>query len=148
MKCPKGVACPRGLYDQQVPCGPGYYSTEGMMHCEASPPGKYAPDTVNEPVDCPDGTWADVAQTSCMKCPPGFACPDKTGRHMTLCEPGSFYDGSKGECTPCEAGKMCPIAIPGFRAGGIQCPAGTWAKPHSFDCELCRPGRDCSKTAD
>jgi len=43
---------------------------------------------------------------------------------------------------------MCPIAIPGYTTGGLTCPVGTYAKEGSFDCELCKPGMDCSVTTD
>jgi len=147
MACPAGVACPAKKYDKQVACGPGYYSVEGVSHCLASPAGQYAGNTVEVPKDCATGWYSDIAWTSCLQCPPGFQCKDKTARHIALCTPGSYYDGTKGECKDCPAGKMCPIAIPGYRAEGdaLTCPDGMFAPIGSFDCEICSPGRDCSK---
>lgn len=124
-------------------CGPGYYSTEGMMHCQISPAGQYAPKTTEVPVDCDTGYYADVGMTYCLQCPPGFFCPDKTGRHNTMCKPGSFYNGD-GTCQDCATGEFCPLSIPGYRDSGTTCPDGTYAPLGSFDCELCKPGFDCS----
>ena len=139
------MACPGQAWDLQVPCPPGYYSLDGMAHCQISPAGYYAPKTTEVPLPCESTSgyyFADVGQTYCGQCPPGHQCKDQTGRHNTMCPPGSFYNGD-GTCQTCEDGKSCPISIGGYRTGGTDCVAGTYAAAGSFDCELCKPGFDC-----
>ena len=143
VNCPAGVACPSAKWEKQVACPPGYYSTDGMMHCEISPAGKFAATTTAAPADAATGHFADVGMTYEVKCPPGYECKDKTGRHNRMCAPGSFYTGD-GTCQSCAAAAFCPIAIGGYRSSGIACPAGTFAPAGSFDCELCKPGFGCS----
>ena len=63
-----------------------------------------------------------------------------------ICAPGYYADG-KGACTKCKAGKQCPLAIGGYLNNEIACPAGTYSPAGSFDCELCKPGKDCSVPA-
>lgn len=72
VNCPAGVACPAKRWDKQVPCEPGYYSTDGMMHCEVSPPGFYAPKTTEAPKPVDAGYIADVGMVTQVQCPPGY----------------------------------------------------------------------------
>jgi hypothetical protein len=140
------MACPAKDWARQESCLPGYYSTIGMMHCQISPYGYFAANTESDPVECANGYFADVGHTYCVQCPPGHQCKDKSGRHNVICKPGFFANGD-GLCTICEAGKQCPLAISGYITGGLDCPAGTYAPEGSFDCELCKPGMDCSVDA-
>jgi len=100
--CPKGMACPAAQWDKQVPCPPGYWSIDGMMHCEVSPVGKYAPTTIAAPLSCPTGNgwYSEIGMTFCLQCPPGFQCKDQTGRHQALCKPGTYWTGD-GTCKLC-----------------------------------------------
>ena len=116
-----------------------------MNYCQIADAGTYAETTIVAPTACTTGWTSDVGQTYCTQCPPGFTCPDQSGRHNTLCKPGSTYDGD-GTCGTCAGGNFCPIAIGGYRAtaGEIACVAGTYSPAGSFDCELCKPGYDCA----
>lgn len=71
--------------DAPVPCGRGFYASEGSMSCDECPVGYYCPLlTTPIPQPCPSGFYAnETTSTSCTECDRGmlfvvllfFVCP-------------------------------------------------------------------------
>ena len=135
-----------------TPCEPGFYSLEDELVCTIAAPGTYAPVTTETPLNAADFNTAnnkgykyfsDIGMTYPELCTPGRECKDNTGRHMVTCPPGYFMHPTNYECTICEAGKYCPVAVGEVLIEGKTCADGTYSAEGYTECLPCKPGFSC-----
>mmetsp|Transcript_13452 Transcript_13452/g.20357 ORF Transcript_13452/g.20357 Transcript_13452/m.20357 type:complete len:4776 (+) Transcript_13452:55-14382(+) len=168
--CPKGVTeptpCPVSTFGNWTgsvresdckPCPPGRFcSTLGTIdptnnHCTA---GYFCTLGASTPTPT-DGTTGNI-------CPQGHYCGNGT-MAPTPCPAGTFQAGSgQSFCNVCPIGKFCNIGtiIPSNCTEGSycesgssynlnECPPGTFSNSKSLtnvsECQLCTPGKICSK---
>ncbi|XP_031412728.1 zonadhesin-like isoform X3 [Meleagris gallopavo] len=97
------------------PCPPGHYCLAGSSRAQPCPAGSYSP------------SWSMV---QCLECPEGFYCETASTNY-----------------TDCPAGHYCPRNTK--FATQYPCPPGTYSDALNIwdasKCQLCPPGRVCSK---
>ncbi|OXB81275.1 UNVERIFIED_CONTAM: hypothetical protein H355_014319 [Colinus virginianus] len=97
------------------PCPPGHYCVVGSSRAQPCPAGSYSP------------SWSMV---QCLECPEGFYCESASTNY-----------------TDCPAGHYCPRNTK--FATQYPCPPGTYSEALNIwdasKCQLCPPGRVCSK---
>ncbi|KAM7082943.1 uncharacterized protein J5F26_014046 [Ciconia maguari] len=115
--CSGGTISPKPLRTtaRGGPCPPGHYCVVGSSRAQPCPAGSYSP------------SWS-MAQ--CLECPEGFYCTTASTNY-----------------TDCPAGHYCPRNTE--FATQYPCPPGTYSEVLNIwdasKCQLCPPGRVCSK---
>ncbi|KAM8989363.1 uncharacterized protein PRD47_016786 [Ara ararauna] len=121
--CEAGFYCSGGAVSPKPPrttvrggpCPPGHYCAVGSSRAQPCPAGSYSP------------SWS-MAQ--CLDCPEGFYCTSASTNY-----------------TDCPAGHYCPRNTE--FATQYPCPPGTYSEALNIwdtsKCQLCPPGRVCSK---
>ncbi|XP_032305021.1 zonadhesin-like isoform X2 [Coturnix japonica] len=115
--CSGGAISPKPprITESGGPCPPGHYCVAGSSRAQPCPAGSYSP------------SWSMV---QCLECPEGFYCETASTNY-----------------TDCPTGHYCPRSTK--FATQYPCPPGTYSDALNIrdasKCQLCPPGRVCSK---
>eukprot|EP00466_Bigelowiella_natans_P015235 jgi/Bigna1/85198/estExt_fgenesh1_pg.C_20409 len=163
--CPVGYYC--GLAEANpLPCMPGSYSDNKLMHtlvgpspsgwpaCRSCPAGYHCPNfAMTQPIACGKGMYSPMDSSSCIHCAAGHYCmhnaTSETVMLMSPCPKGRFCDVATQrepslDLYQCPPGYYCPQATPTL----IACDPGTYRPQFggekSADCWPCPAGKYCA----
>ncbi|CAM9824345.1 unnamed protein product [Bubo scandiacus] len=129
-----GLLSPTGL------CEAGFYCSGGAISPKP-------PRTTVSGGPCPPGHYCVVGSSSAQPCPAGSYSPSWSMTQCLACPEGFYCTSASSNYTDCPAGHYCPRNTE--FATQYPCPPGTYSEALNIwdasKCQLCPPGRVCSK---
>ncbi|XP_021231890.1 zonadhesin-like isoform X5 [Numida meleagris] len=169
--CPMGTAfpqpCPPGYYSNSTGntgiedcllCDAGYFCSgtgllsptglcEGGFYCSGGAVSPNPPRTTVSGGPCPPGHYCVVGSSRAQPCPAGSYSPSWSMAQCLECPEGFYCEAASTNYTDCPAGHYCPRNTK--FATQYPCPPGTYSEALNIwdasKCQLCPPGRVCSK---
>ncbi|XP_040546472.1 zonadhesin-like isoform X6 [Gallus gallus] len=171
--CPTGTAsatqfpCPEGTYNPQngsslvshcIPCERGYFCSgtgllsptglcEGGFYCSGGAISPQPPRITVSGGPCPPGHYCVAGSSRAQPCPAGSYSPSWSMVQCLECPEGFYCETASTNYTDCPAGHYCPRNTK--FATQYPCPPGTYSDALNIwdasKCQLCPPGRVCSK---